>query len=265
MNIFLHETRAYRKSTIIWSVSLVAIMVMFISLFPSFSKDAEQMTAMLQGFPEALRQALSLDLENFFTILGFYGYVLSFIILAGAIQAMNIGVSIVSKEVREKTADFLLTKPVTRTAILNAKLLAAFVSLLTTNIVYGTAALQMAMQVEKGYFNVQTFLLLSFSLFIVQLIFLALGIVFSVIFRKIKSVLTISLVTVFSFYFIGAIGGTTEDQAIRYFSPFKYVDTAYILRHSGYEASYLLVAAVLIVVAVVVSYVVYSKKDIHAV
>ncbi|KGE19366.1 ABC transporter permease subunit [Paenibacillus wynnii] len=265
MNIFLHELKAYRKSTIIWLVSLTAIMVMFMSMFPSFSKDAEQMTTLLQGYPEALRKALSLDLENFFTILGFYSYALTFIVLTGAIQAMNIGVSIVSKEVREKTADFLLTKPVTRTAILTAKLLAAFVSLLITNIVYGAAALMMANQVKAEDFNIQAFLLLSLTLFIVQLIFLAVGIVISVMARKIKSVLTVSLATVFSFYFIGTLGGITDEQTIRYFTPFKYVDTAYILKNSGYEVSYLIVGAVLIAIAMGASYYVYSKKDIHSV
>lgn len=265
MNIFLHEMKAYRKSTIIWLVSLTAIMVMFMSMFPSFSKDAEQMTTMLEGYPEAIRKALSLDLENFFTILGFYSYALSFIVLAGAIQAMNIGVSIVSKEVREKTADFLLTKPVTRTAIVTAKLLAAFVSLLLTNIVYGAVALLVASQVQVDDFSTKVFLLLSLTLLIVQLMFLALGILISVMARKIKSVLTVSLATVFTFFFIGTLGGIADEQTVRYFSPFKYVDTAYIMKHSGYEDTYLWVGAVLIVGAIAASYVVYAKKDIHAV
>ncbi|MCL6605412.1 MAG: ABC transporter permease [Paenibacillus sp.] len=265
MNIFLHEMKAYRKSTIIWLVSLTAIMAMFMSMFPSFSKDAEQMTTMLEGYPEAIRKALSLDLENFFTILGFYSYALSFIVLAGAIQAMNIGVSIVSKEVRDKTADFLLTKPVTRTAIVTAKLLAAFVSLLLTNIVYGTVALLVASQVQVDDFSTKVFLLLNLTLLIVQVMFLALGILISVMASKIKSVLTVSLVTVFTFFFIGTLGGIADEQTIRYFSPFKYVDTAYIMKHSGYEVSYLWVGAVLILGAIAASYVVYAKKDIHAV
>jgi len=265
MNIFLHEMKAYRKSTIIWLVSLVGIMVFFMSMYPSFAKDAESMTTMLKGYPESIRKVFSLDLENFFTILGFYCYLLTFIVLAGAIQAMNIGVSIVSKEVREKTADFLLTKPVTRTTILTAKLLAAFVSLLITNVIYSGAALLMASQVKVEDFSSKVFLLLSLTLFIVQLLFLAMGIVISVVARKIKSVLTVSLATVFTFYFIGTLGGITGDETIRYFSPFKYVDTAYVMKHSGFEVSYLMVGVVLLAVAIFASYYVYSKKDIHAV
>jgi ABC-2 type transport system permease protein len=265
MNILMHELRAYRKSTIIWLLSLIGIMILFMSMYPAFSQDAEELTRLLEGYPEAFRKAFALDLENFFTILGFYSYALTFIVLAGSIQAMNIGVAIVSKEVREKTADFLLTKPVTRTAILTAKLCAALVSLLITNIVYVAAALMMASQVKVEDFSLKDFLLLSLILLMVQLMFLALGIIISVLARKIKSVLTVSLTTVFSFYFLGMLGGRTGDTAVRYLSPFKYVDTAYVLKYSGYESSFLVAGAVLIVVAVAASYVVYSKKDIHAV
>lgn len=265
MNIFTHELKAYRKSTMIWITSLIAVMVLFMSMFPLFANDAEQFTKLLQGYPESVRNAFGIDLENLFSILGFYCYALTFILLIGAIQAMNLGTSIVSKEVREKTADFLLTKPVTRYQILTAKLLAAFASLVITNIIYITAAVIVASLVKIEDFSMTLFLLLSLTLLFVQLIFLAIGIVASVMAKRIKSVLTVSLATVFSFYFIGMIGGTTGEESMRFLSPFKYFDTTYILKNSGYEISYFIVAAAIIVIAIAASYVVYAKKDIHAV
>lgn len=265
MNIFLHELKAYRKSTIIWSLSLIAIIVIFMSMYSSFAADAEGFMKILESYPEAIRNALGFNQENFFTILGFYSFPLSFITLCAAIQAMNLGTSIVSKEVREKTADFLLTKPVTRTKILTAKLLAAFVSIAMTNIVYFAAASFVAIQVKTDDFSLKTFLLLTLTIFFIQMIFLALGIIISVMVRKIKSVLTVSLASVFAFYFLGMFSDTTGDEVKRYFSPFKYFDTAYIIKHSSYEVSFLIVGAVIIILAISASYVVYTKKDIHAV
>ncbi|MFJ7725922.1 ABC transporter permease subunit [Neobacillus sp. NPDC097160] len=265
MNIFLHELKAYRKSTIIWSFSLVLIIVLFMSFYPSFAKDAEGFKKIMEGYPEAIRNALGFSLGNFFTIVGFYCFPLSFITLCGAIQAMNLGTSIVSKEVREKTADFLLTKPVTRTTVLTAKLVAAFSSIVITNIVYIAAASIMAFQVKTDDFSLKVFVMLSLTMFFIQLIFLALGIIISVIVPKIKSVLTVSLATVFAFYFIGMLADTSGEDAKRYFSPFKYFDTAYIIRHSGFEASFLIAGAIIIIFAIAASYVIYAKKDIHAV
>ncbi|WHY77550.1 ABC transporter permease subunit [Neobacillus sp. WH10] len=265
MNMLLHELKAYRKSTIIWTFSLVMIIVLYMSFYPSFARDAEDFIKIMEGYPEAIRNAIGFNLENFFTILGFYCFPLSFITLCGAIQAMNIGISIVSKEVREKTADYLLTKPITRTTVLTAKLLAAFISIVITNVVYIAAASIMAFQVKTDDFSFKVFLMLSLTMFFIQLMFLALGIVISVIVPKIKSVLTVSLAIVFAFYFVGMLSDTTGEDLKRYFSPFKYFDTAYIIKHSGYEASFLIAGAAIIILAIAASYVVYSKKDIHSV
>jgi ABC-2 type transport system permease protein len=266
MNIFIHEWKAYRKSTVIWSLSLILIVVLFMSFYPSFSKDAADFTKIMEGYPEAIRNALGVNLGSFFTILGFYCFPLTFITLCGAIQAMNLGTSIVSKEVLEKTADFLLTKPVTRTAIVTSKLLAAFSSIVTTNILYFAAASLMVFQVKTENFSFKLFIMLSLTIFFVQLIFLALGFMMSVSIPKIKSVLTISLGTVFAFYFLGMLSGSAASEEVkRYISPFKYFDTAYIMKNSSYEASFLIVGAVIIIVAIIASYFIYAKKDIHTV
>ena len=54
MNIFLHELKANRKSTIIWSISLIMIVVLFMSFYPSFAKDAEEFTKIMEGIQRRL-------------------------------------------------------------------------------------------------------------------------------------------------------------------------------------------------------------------
>jgi ABC-2 type transport system permease protein len=265
MNMFLHELKAYRKSTIIWTSSLVTLVVFLLSLFPAFSKEAAEFSKMLEGYPEALRKALGLTVESLSSFLGFYSFTFLYITLCGAMQAMNLGTSIVSKEVREKTADFLLTKPVTRTKIMTSKLLAAFTSLLITNVVYIAAAKVMASIVEKGTYSTKVFIMLSVTLFFLQLIFLALGVITSVMVPKIKSVLPISLSTVFGLFFVGALAATSGEGALRYISPFKYFDTAYIMKNSSYEASFIIVGIGFIIAAITASYFLYDRKDVHAV
>jgi ABC-2 type transport system permease protein len=265
MNIFFHELKAYRKSTLIWSVSLVMIIVLFMSFYPSFAKDAEEFQKIMEGYPEAIRNALGFSLGSFFTILGFYCFPLSFITLCGAIQGMNLGTSIVSKEVREKTADFLLTKPVTRTTVLTAKLMAAFISIILTNIIYLAVTITMAYQVKTEDFSLKILIMLSLTMFFIQLIFLAIGVIVSVIVPRIKSVLTVSLTSVFAFYFLGMFSSTTGEEAKRYISPFKYFNTAYIIKQASFESTFLIVGAVIIILAITASYFVYAKKDIHSV
>jgi len=265
MNMFLHELKAYRKSTITWTFTLVGLIILLLSMFPAISEEAETFKKLMEGFPEGIRLALGLAVENIGSILGFYSYIFLYVSLFGAIQAMILGVSILSKEVREKTADFLLTKPVTRTQIVTSKLMAAFTSLLITNVFYLGAATMMVSLVETKEYSTKIFLLLSLTLFFLQLIFLALGIIVSIAVPKIKSVLSISLGTVFAFFIIGALVSTTGDDALRYLTPFKYFDFAYIMQNSSYESSFMMVGIAFIVIAITASYLIYSKRDIHAV
>lgn len=265
MNMFFHELRALRKSTIIWSLSLAALIIFMLSMFPAFSKDVADVKKLLANYPLSLRKAIGLSLDNFFTLLGFYSYLFLYVLLSGSIQAMNLGTSILSKEVREKTADFLLTKPVSRTQIITSKILAAFVSIVITNVIYLTLAFTAATIFKTEAFSVKTFFLISLSLFFIQLIFMALGLLVSVILPRVKSVLSISITTVFGFFVLNMLSSIIGDKAMRYIIPFKYFDTAYIIKNAAYETPFIIIGIAFVISAIGASYWIYIKKDIHAV
>jgi ABC-2 type transport system permease protein len=266
MNIYLHEIRSMRKTAVIWTCAMVALAAVFLSIYPNMVNEAADFKKLLAAYPATVRAMLGINLDYITSILGFYSMVFSFIILCGAVQAMNLGVSILSRESRERTADFLLVKPVTRSAIVSAKLLAALTVILATNAVFNAASVLLANAVKTADFDGKLFFMVNLTLLFVQLIFLAIGVVISVFFKKLKSVLPISLGVVFGLYMIGALIATgKDDDWARYISPFKYFDITYIIKNAGYELPYLLTGAAIITVSIIVGYIVYNRKDIHAV
>lgn len=266
MNMYLYELKSMRKSAIAWICGMAALALLFLSLYPNMADDSVQFKEMLSNYPESVRAILGIDLNYIASILGFYAMIFSFIILCGAIQAMNIGVSLLSKEARERTADFLLVKPVSRTSIITAKLLAAFSIIIATNVIFNLVSTIIANIVKIDDFDNKLFFMINLTLFFVQLIFMALGFVVSLFFRKIKNVLPISLGVVFGLYMVGALIATgKEEDAARIISPFKYFEIPYILKNGSYEVLYLILSAVIIVISIVASYFIYNKKDIHAV
>lgn len=264
MNIFLYEMKAYRKSLIIWACSMAALAVLYIFMFTAISNDIEEFQQVLRNMPEMVRKALSLYVDSISNLNGFYSFVFTYIVLCGAIQAMNLGTSIISKEVREKTADFLMTKPISREKILASKILAAFVSLVVTNAIYLAITVPMTFIVQSE-FSMKIFLMISATMFFVQLMFMALGVIVAVAIGKIKSVISISLSTVFGFFIIGSLGSIIGDEAARYASPFKYFDAVYIMENASYEVSFIIVGTVFVIAAIAASFLLYVKKDIHAV
>jgi ABC-2 type transport system permease protein len=264
MSVFRRELKAYRNSTIIWTVALSLLVVTFLSLFPSFSNDVEVTKKILENLPPVVSSAIGISAQNFFNIYGFLSYLFTFVMLVGSVQAMNIGVGILSKEESSKTADFLLTKPISRSKVITNKLFAAFILLIITNIVFCSVALMMAVLVSIDSFDITTFLLVSAKLVLVQIIFLSLGFLLSVIIPKIKSTITVSLPVVFGFFIAGTVGEILRLDYIKYISPFKLYDSEYIISHNAYDIKLLLFEAVFVIVMTAASYIIFIKKDIRA-
>src|SRR3989304_6296541 len=134
-NIYRHELRTRLRSVVIWSLAVTAIVLFYFSFFSVFADQAALMNQMLERFPPQLRAAFGMDAMDLSTVLGFYSFIFLFVQLCLAIQAGNYGFGLVSIEESELTADFLLSKPVSRTQVLTSKLLAALTSLSLTNAV----------------------------------------------------------------------------------------------------------------------------------
>ena len=92
--------------------------------------------------PKELLAAFGMDTIDLSTVLGYFSFILMFAQLCLAIQAGNYGFGLVSIEESELTADFLMTKPVSRVRILTSKLLAVLANLIITNLVVWGAALR---------------------------------------------------------------------------------------------------------------------------
>jgi ABC-2 type transport system permease protein len=266
MNIYLNELKALRKSTIIWTCSITALAALYLSLYSGVAQDAEDFKKLLSGYSPAIRSMLGINLDYIATVLGFYAMIFSFILICGAIQAMNLGLSVLTRESRERTADFLYAKPVSRTHIVSAKLSACITMLLATNVVFLIVSLLIANAIKTSEFSAKLFIMVNLSLLFVQLILFSLGMVISVFFKKLKNVLPLSLGFSFGFYMIGALFATGENSDVeRYFSPFRYFDTSYIVNNSSYELPYVIAGTVITVVSVITAYIIYSRKDIYSV
>ena len=264
MNVFLHELRSYRRSTLIWALSLSALAVVFLAMYPSFTNDVAASKKILANLPPSVRNVLGISLGNFFTIFGFYSYFVGFLVLAGAVQAMNIGLGVIAKEQSDKTADFLLTKPISRAAVITNKILAAIALLVITNIVFIVVSVIGAKAVSTTDFALRPLVLIALTVLLVQLFFMALGAVFAVILPKVHSVISVTLPTVFAFFIVGALGAILGNENVRYVTPFKFYDTNYIISHNTLELKFLIVEAAFIAVALAATYVIFIKKDIRA-
>lgn len=261
MNIFRQELKMARTSLLWWIIALTLVTLMFLSLYPAFSTDITQSRHMLEGFPPQLRAAMGMSLDIFSNFLGYYAYIFTYIGLAGAVQAMNLGLTMLGRETTSRTTDFLLTKPVTRTRVFVAKLASALAVLVITNSILIAITLLLTIMFSVGSFSLRGFALLALSFFLVQLVFLGLGILLSQFLKRVKSVVAVSLSAAFAFFSIGMIQAMTSDQKLRYLTPFKYFDHLAVIRDNTYEPKFVILTFVVIILATAIGYIIYRTRD----
>lgn len=265
MTVFLHELRSYRKNTILWIISLSATAALFLSAFPMFSESSEDIKKLFAGFPQELLKAFGMNVSIMFSIVGFYAFIFTYILISGSIQAMYLGLSLVSRENNRKTADFLFTKPVSRATILTSKIMSGVVLLIITDIIFTGAAYIIAGISTDSPIDGKLFLMISATLFFVEMMFFSLGILVSTIARRIKPVPGIAMGTVFGFFVAGMLSSVLDEEKIKYFVPLYYYEGIEIINKSVYDTTFLTINILFVIGAIIASYIIYIKKDIHSV
>ena len=265
MNIYIFEFKKNIKSILIWSMTLVFFAGLTLLFYPSIQDDMELFENILNKYPPALKAAMGFMVDSFTSLIGYYSFAFTYVVIFGTIQAANLGLSILSKEERDKTADFLLTKPTSRTRIITSKILSSLTSLIITNIIYYICIYLITYFFITNDFSLLKYTLINISLFLLQLIFFSIGLIISLILKKVKTVLPISLGLVFMFYAISAFAVNSKEDKLRYITPFQYFKTDYIIAENNFELKFLILGFSVIIISLIASYVIYLKKDIHAV
>lgn len=265
-NIFRHELQLRAGSVATWSLAVAAILLVYFSFFPMFAEQALLMNRMLERFPAPMRTAFGLDRMDLSSVLGFYSFVFLFVQLCLAIQAGNYGFGLVSAEEAELTADFLLSKPISRSQVFTSKLLAALLALTVTDVVVGLSSWAAVSLFRDGRdYDGRTLVLLLLSAPILQLFFLSVGLAVSLLVRRVRSVTPYSLGLGFGSYVLSAFSGLLGDVKLELITPFKHLDAARIVQQGGYDTPLVLLNLGVTLTSLGMAYVLYQRRDIPAV
>ena len=262
MNIFKHEFKSYLKSVLIWSFSIFMIILVYLSAFYSIADDLSQVNDLLSSFPEELLIAFGKTILSLTSILGMFGLVFLFCQICLAIQASNYGISLVSIEEREFTADFLLAKPVSRTKIMTTKLLAVISALTVTNLsVWASSFFVINFLNDGPPIDNKSLVMLLGTIVVFQLFFLTVGILISLLMKRVRSVTPLSMALAFGMYVVSAFGGMLGEDTIDVISPFKHFEPNAIISNGSYDPLVLISIGV-ILISIPASYLLYQKRNI---
>lgn len=250
------------RSVIGWTVALVLVAVVYMSVYPAFKNDVDTVREIFDKLPGAMKQAMGIGSMDMFTFLGFLGNIFPFITLIGGIQAMGYGLGMVSRERAAKTNDFLLTKPVTRTKVFISKFSAVVLSLAITQVAVYVTLLALSIFVGAGDFSAKRFWMICSVLALVQLWFFGFGLLVASFVKRIRLTTPLALSFVFGFFIVGLLGAVIGEEEVRGLTPFKYISYKKIIEHGEYDMFYVLLALAVFVVGSFAAYVICKKRDV---
>lgn len=263
MNIFFRELRANLKSLIIWSVIIVLLVIVGAAKFSAFAGNPE-MLAVLDSMPPALLDAMSLRAFNLTTLSGFYGIMFVYFGLMGAIAAAMWGSDIISKEERDKTVEFALVLPVSRSKVITAKALAALVNCIAFVLITWAVSLAAARSYSPDQVFFDFLALEMRAMFTIELIFLAVGLLLGCAMKQYKRSASTAVAIILATYFMSVMSGMQENlDFLKYFTPFKYYDAGELFRRGTMDPTYLLLSAAIIIICLIAAYWIYNKRDLY--
>lgn len=262
MNIFKRELRANRKALIIWSACLFLLVLSGMGKYTAYSSGSG--SEVFDKMPFSLKALLGIGSFDVTTISGFFAFLFPYIELTAAIHAVLLGSGIIAKEERDKTTEFLMVKPVSRTAIITSKLSAALINVLIVNIVSLLSSLLMIAAYNTGE-NINGEIITFFvSMLFVQLFFLTLGALLSALMKNPKASGSLAAGILFGAYIVSKITDLTDKvNAINILSPFKYFDFVKIVNGDGLNFIIIILTVLITVVFSALSYVFYLRRDLR--
>ncbi len=255
MTLFKHELRQGKIPLLVWSAAISLMLAVCVLLYPLMNVILDETFAQMGA---------ELGMEEMFSLSEFTDYFGvecgEMLGLGGAIFAAILGSTALSKEEKNRTAEFLLTHPISRTSVVTAKLAAVMAQLLILNIavvaVNALAMLAVGVTVEVG-----TLALLYLAYFLLQVEVAAITFGLSACLRR--GGVGIGLGLVGLFYFLYIIGSLVEETAfLNYLTPFGYAEGATIAAENAIAVWPLVVGMALTALGIVLAYIRYPKKDI---
>ncbi len=263
MNIIKRELRAHMKSLIIWSVSIIALVAMMTSEFSAYYNNPE-MADILDAMPQPMLEAFSMAGANLTTVSGFISMASLYFYILLSIYAALLGSSIISKEERDKTAEFFLTLPVSRVKVIFCKVVSAIILCVVINIVTTLAVYGTTIQYDRGEEFNKFMLLMMSGIFIIQMIFMSVGMLLSAVVKRYKLSGKYSMILLFGLYAVSILVSLSDKlENFKYITPFKYFEANYILHQGNLEFKYLLLSMVIIVVSIAGTFIVYPRRDLY--
>ncbi len=261
MTILKHELKKSLISLIVWTSILSGMIFLVVLIYPEMSKSMDEMTNVFENMGN-FTEAFGMKELNIATAIGYYGIEIGNILgLMGGFFAAYLGINSLLKEERDKTAEFLLSQPISRSKIIFQKYLAIIIQIIFLNlIIFIVGILSFIFIKEKILFK--EIILLHFAYTILQIEIASICFGISSFFRK--GGIGVGLGFTAILYFLNIVKNIIDSaDFLKYITPYGYAEVSYIVSKGKIEWELLGIGLIYGLASLIIGFIKYSKKDIY--
>jgi len=262
--IFIKELRRTRFSLIIWSAVAGLIIFFGILEYPALQQimgpmGLGAMESAIKAIPAAGQLVFGIYNVNLNDPIGYYIVMYYWAGLIVFTHAMYTGASIVSKESRDKTAEYLFTKPYKRGTIIWSKIQAAFVNIFVVGLTALALSLLSMLPITRDPGVYAHILATGAGMFFTQCVLMTLGLLCSAVFKTYRSGVFAAMALLIICYCLMFFVQYDASSSLYFLSPMAYFEISYVAVN-GINAWYVLLAALVAAVCICLSQILYRRK-----
>ncbi len=180
MNIYKRELVIRYKSTIFWSIG--AVLLILSSFYKFAIADLGAMSSMVKYMPEVIKVMYGINDLDITTLGGYGGVTINMLNILIAFYGLFLGFSLLGREKKSGTIEFLFVKPIFKKKVLLLKILAGF-TIIVGFIGFVGLVLTIAFISQGGINSVYIFRMFI-SIISNAIFFYSLGIILSIFYKK---------------------------------------------------------------------------------
>jgi ABC-2 type transport system permease protein len=263
-NLFRKELRDQRWSLLLWSISLIAYVVIMCAVYPTVAENQTQLQQLIKSLPPAFKAYIVGQAGDFFTPDGYLGArlfaVLSPLILL--IFSIGAGSRAVAGEEDAGTLGLLLAYPISRRNALSQKYLSVLSAVTVLNLAH-LAGLVLGIAAFSLGTDPSNVLQASFSLWLLSVLGATLAFAAGSMGGRRGATTAAAAGILLVMYLLDTIGLLVTSLGwLRKLSFFYYYEGGQVMQH-GLTATHLAVLVVAVAVCLAASYRFFLRRDIR--
>ena len=264
VNLFVREFKDNLKGTVITSFVVVLYTALSLLIYSSMQENISKIKDFYYIMPESFQEAFNFHINQWDNVLGFYvTYFVYFVPIITGCYSIILGTRLLSKEEQNKTAEFLLSPPLSRNEIISSTLFTFFIHILGINLLAFFTGLFGSGIVSDWEFNIISLIILHTYGLLICLLFGIIGFFITVVMKRAKEITGIGIgIVLGSYIFDVMIRVLGEFQFLLYLTPFKYLNLEAHTPNYGFDGWRVIFFIGFSGILIILSYPLYRRKDI---